>query len=140
MTPHFLLTQTHVRVSIVSAPGQTPVRKRRKGSGQTMSATIRSLTINFNRKKALSTNAARQIVSRSKAWRKAMLAVIGAVALAAMLVTALGGVSWNGGHVVIGAGNQETWENEYHRVTVGSGDTLWSLARRYGPADRDIRE
>lgn len=28
----------------------------------------------------------------------------------------------------------------YVEVTVSSGDTLWSLARRYGPEKRDIRE
>lgn len=28
----------------------------------------------------------------------------------------------------------------YVEVTVSSGDSLWSLARRYGPENRDIRE
>lgn len=53
------------------------------------------------------------------------------------------GVGGESSHRSLLAGSPDQLDYDqrgYVEVTVASGDTLWSLARRYGPETRDIRE
>lgn len=42
---------------------------------------------------------------------------------------------------VIGANNSESLTKPtYSEIIVESGDTLWNLAKEFGPTDKDVRE
>lgn len=80
---------------------------------------------------------AAKVPARARAGVKKTL--MGAVMVVALWLLGVWLVTWgDGGDRSLFAGSPD--QLGYIEVTVASGDTLWSLARQYGPAKRDIRE